>query len=117
MTAPHSTSNTATAKPNKRRGSGDGSWLGHRSPLTVVLAIITVLGVGWFGLNLGTDDTPAVEGDRFADIDAWVADQIDDARIPGGSPAGSADSTVSAQSPKAKTKPSTKWSPTWPPSN
>ena len=61
------------------------TWCRRRSPLTMVLAAIAGLGIGWYGLDALGDDSPALDGDRFANIDAWVDEQLRDARIPGAS--------------------------------
>lgn len=59
--------------------------LGHLAWLARTLLLIGVIGAVWLAWDVVTDDQPRIQGDRFDQIDAYVADQIDDSRIPGAS--------------------------------
>lgn len=64
------------------------------SGLARALLLITALGAAWLVWDVATDDEPRVRSDRFDQIDAYVADQLDDSRIPGASVAVIEDGTV-----------------------
>ena len=62
------------------------------SPLTARLrpssrllstAAILAVGLVWFVIDVVTDDDPSMSGGVYDQIDAYVADQLDDSRIPG----------------------------------
>ena len=57
--------------------------LGHVSWSARTVLLIGVVGAVWLAWDVATDDQPRIRGDRFDQIDAYVADQIDDSRIPG----------------------------------
>ena len=57
--------------------------IGRLSWLQRTLLVIGTVGVAWLTWDVVTDKAPARDGDRFAQIDAYVADQMDDSRIPG----------------------------------
>ncbi len=51
--------------------------------LRVALAVVFGLGAAALAWDVVSDDGPSVEGDRFERIDAYVADQMGDSRVPG----------------------------------
>jgi CubicO group peptidase (beta-lactamase class C family) len=53
------------------------------STLAQTLTAIAMLGVGWLVWDIVTDSGAPLRGDRFERIDNYVANQIDDSRIPG----------------------------------
>lgn len=50
--------------------------------MTQVVLVICALGAAWLVWDVATDDPPGA-GDRFDQIDAYVSDQMRDARMPG----------------------------------
>lgn len=51
--------------------------------VVLLVATIAVVGLAWFVVDVAADDEPATDGDVYDRIDAYVADQLDDSRIPG----------------------------------
>lgn len=52
-------------------------------PMALVVALILVAGTLWAVADLATDAPPPAASDTYDRIDAYVADQLQDARIPG----------------------------------
>ncbi|MGB5756173.1 MAG: serine hydrolase domain-containing protein [Acidimicrobiales bacterium] len=71
------------------RRPGFGAWISdafrHFSGLARTLLLIGAVGAVWLAWDVVSEDEPAIRGDRFDQIDAYVADQRDDSRIPGAS--------------------------------
>ncbi len=59
--------------------------VGRRSWLARSLVAVGAVGAAWLAWDIATDHGPALGVDRFATIDAYVADQLADSRIPGAS--------------------------------
>ncbi|MGB7820162.1 MAG: serine hydrolase domain-containing protein [Ornithinibacter sp.] len=55
-----------------------------RRGLLVAVGIVLAVGAASLGVNRASDSSPAATGDVYAQIDAYVADEIHDSRIPGG---------------------------------
>ena len=51
--------------------------------LVLAVAFILAAGMAWLGVDAVTDAEPAYTGDVYEQIDAYVAGQLDDSRIPG----------------------------------
>ena len=58
---------------------------GRLGPTAAILVAVALIGTTWLGVDVVTDDARSVDGDRFAQIDHYVADQLNDSRIPGAS--------------------------------
>jgi CubicO group peptidase (beta-lactamase class C family) len=71
--------------------SNERSWVGrgarrslpHIGAMGRVLIVLSLIGATWFAWDVATDDPAASSGDRFERIDEYVADQMNDSRIPG----------------------------------
>ena len=49
----------------------------------MTVGLIVAAGLVWLLVDVVTDNEPATTGDMYDRIDAYVADQLDDSRIPG----------------------------------
>jgi CubicO group peptidase (beta-lactamase class C family) len=55
----------------------------RRAPWAISVGAMAAIGAAAFIWSVVTDSTPSARGERFDRIDAYVRDQMDDARIPG----------------------------------
>jgi CubicO group peptidase (beta-lactamase class C family) len=83
LDAPAATDDDAGPDRGERRRPTRWHRIGGLGGRGVVAGIILAVGALWLLTDLATDDDPATTGDTFERIDAYVADQLDDARIPG----------------------------------
>ena len=76
-----------SAEASRSTGSGGrvSGALGHLNRLARTLLLIGGLGAVWLVWDMATDDEPAIGGDQFDQIDAYVEDQLHGSRIPGAS--------------------------------
>lgn len=51
--------------------------------LTLAVSLVVTSGLVWLGADLVTDTDPPTRGDVYERIDAYVADELQDSRIPG----------------------------------
>ncbi len=53
--------------------------------MALAVALVLAAGMAWLGVEVAADDSPSTSGDVYDRIDAVVADELDDSRIPGAS--------------------------------